>query len=69
MFNILFYRAGVIEELGENVSQWNIGDKVMALLPGGGYAECMIQCLYLIFIKSNTFCRLYCTIISYYENT
>lgn len=31
--------AGVIEELGESVKGWNIGDKVMTLVGGGGYAE------------------------------
>ncbi len=35
--------AGVVEKTGENVDQWNIGDKVYGLLPGGGYAEyCVI---------------------------
>jgi NADPH2:quinone reductase len=31
--------SGVIAELGEGVSAWKTGDKVCALLPGGGYAE------------------------------
>ncbi len=31
--------AGEIVELGANVSEFNIGDKVCALTPGGGYAE------------------------------
>lgn len=31
--------SGTIEETGENVSDWNVGDQVCALLPGGGYAE------------------------------
>lgn len=31
--------AGVIEELGSNVSGWKVGDRVMALVGGGGYAE------------------------------
>lgn len=31
--------AGVIEALGSEVSGWQVGDRVCALLPGGGYAE------------------------------
>ena len=31
--------AGIIEEVGINVSQWKVGDHVCALLAGGGYAE------------------------------
>jgi NADPH2:quinone reductase len=31
--------AGEIAALGAGVSGWNVGDKVCALLPGGGYAE------------------------------
>jgi len=31
--------AGVIAEIGENVSQWKVGDKVCALIKNGGYAE------------------------------
>ncbi len=31
--------AGVIEELGESVSGFSVGDAVCALVPGGGYAE------------------------------
>lgn len=31
--------SGTVVELGPNVSRWKIGDKVCALLPGGGYAE------------------------------
>ena len=31
--------AGEVVEVGEGVSKWKIGDPVMALLPGGGYAE------------------------------
>lgn len=31
--------SGTVATLGEGVSQWNEGDKVCALLEGGGYAE------------------------------
>ena len=31
--------SGIITEIGKDVSNWNIGDKVCALLGGGGYAE------------------------------
>ncbi len=31
--------AGTVAALGEGVSQWQIGDAVCALTPGGGYAE------------------------------
>ncbi|MDK3017372.1 NAD(P)H-quinone oxidoreductase [Pseudodonghicola flavimaris] len=31
--------SGEVVALGEGVSDWAIGDKVCALLPGGGYAE------------------------------
>jgi NADPH2:quinone reductase len=31
--------AGVIAETGTNVTRWKIGDKVCALVSGGGYAE------------------------------
>jgi len=31
--------AGVVVALGERTSRWRIGDKVMALTHGGGYAE------------------------------
>ena len=31
--------SGVIADLGEGVEGWKTGDKVCALLPGGGYAE------------------------------
>ncbi|MDJ0394261.1 NAD(P)H-quinone oxidoreductase [Rhodococcus sp. G-MC3] len=31
--------SGIISELGEGVHGWNVGDRVCALLAGGGYAE------------------------------
>lgn len=31
--------AGVVEETGSGVRDWSPGDRVFALLPGGGYAE------------------------------
>lgn len=31
--------AGVIEQLGPNVSGWRVGDRVLSLVGGGGYAE------------------------------
>ena len=31
--------AGVIKEVAPNVTKWKVGDKVCALLGGGGYAE------------------------------
>jgi len=31
--------AGVVEAVGAAVTHWKVGDRVCALLPGGGYAE------------------------------
>ena len=31
--------AGIIAAVGEDVVDWQVGDRVCALLPGGGYAE------------------------------
>lgn len=31
--------AGIVLEVGEKVTKWRVGDKVCALLGGGGYAE------------------------------
>lgn len=31
--------SGTIVDIGDNVTDWNMGDEVCALLPGGGYAE------------------------------
>lgn len=30
--------SGVIEDIGDSVTQWKVGDEVMALVSGGGYA-------------------------------
>lgn len=34
--------AGEVSALGEGVTQWQVGDRVCALLAGGGYAECVV---------------------------
>jgi len=31
--------AGIVKEIGKNTSKFQVGDKVCALLGGGGYAE------------------------------
>ncbi len=31
--------SGVVERIGDGVAGWQVGDRVMALLAGGGYAE------------------------------
>jgi putative PIG3 family NAD(P)H quinone oxidoreductase len=31
--------AGTVSEVGAGVGDWKVGDRAMALLPGGGYAE------------------------------
>ena len=31
--------AGVIDSIGSNVHEWKVGDRVCAILTGGGYAE------------------------------
>lgn len=31
--------AGTVSTVGANVHQWKVGDKVCALVTGGGYAE------------------------------
>jgi tumor protein p53-inducible protein 3 len=31
--------SGVVQEVGAKVTGWKVGDRVMALIPGGGYAE------------------------------
>jgi putative PIG3 family NAD(P)H quinone oxidoreductase len=41
--------AGVVESLGEGVTEWRVGDRVCALVSGGGYATLCVapapQCL------------------------
>ena len=34
--------AGEVTEIGSDVTRWNIGDKVCALLAGGGYAQTVV---------------------------
>ena len=34
--------SGIIEATGDDASQWQIGDRVMALVNGGGYAEYVV---------------------------
>lgn len=34
--------AGTVEAIGEGVTGWSIGDRVAALLAGGGYAEAVV---------------------------
>lgn len=31
--------SGMVDAVGEQVGEWRVGDRVCALLPGGGYAE------------------------------
>jgi len=31
--------AGIVDEIGKDVTKWKKGDKVFGLIPGGGYAE------------------------------
>ena len=36
--------SGRVEQLGEGVARWRVGDAVCALLPGGGYAQyCVVH--------------------------
>lgn len=39
--SLTFTSAGEVAEVGPAVTKWKVGDKVMALLAGGGYAECL----------------------------
>jgi putative PIG3 family NAD(P)H quinone oxidoreductase len=34
--------AGEVDQVGDGVTRWAIGDRVCALLGGGGYAECAV---------------------------
>lgn len=31
--------SGIVEAMGESASRWRVGDRVCAIIPGGGYAE------------------------------
>lgn len=35
--------SGIVESIGKGCTKWNIGDKVMGLLSGGGYAEYVVM--------------------------
>jgi NADPH:quinone reductase len=35
--------AGTVDAVGEGVTTWSVGDTVMGILGGGGYAECAIS--------------------------
>jgi NADPH2:quinone reductase len=41
--------AGIVESLGDGVTEWHVGDRVCALVSGGGYADLCVapapQCL------------------------
>jgi len=46
--------SGVVEKVGEDVKNWKEGDRVMALLPGGGYAQfCVVPAGMLMPIPDN----------------
>lgn len=46
--------AGTIDSLGENVQGWKIGDRVCAILSGGGYAEyCVVPAVQALPIPEN----------------
>ena len=34
--------AGTVEEIGPDVAGWSVGDAVMGITGGGGYAECVV---------------------------
>lgn len=41
-FTLGFEAAGTIEEVGENVADWKVGQRVMASMQSGGYAEYVV---------------------------
>ncbi len=46
--------AGVVAALGEGATKHKIGDKVMSLAPGGGYAEyCAVPALHAVTVPNN----------------
>jgi NADPH2:quinone reductase len=46
--------AGIVTELGDGVTQWQIGDRIMALTHGGGYAEyCRVHASHCLPVPEN----------------
>ncbi len=46
--------AGVVEQVGQGVTKWQIGDQVCAILSGGGYAEfCVVPSEQVLPIPTN----------------
>lgn len=47
--------AGRVTALGAGVSEWQVGDRVAALAPGGGYAEfCVVPAAHALPVPENT---------------
>ena len=56
-------RAGEVVKVGSEVTDWKVGDRVMSILPGGGYAQCtmMTKCT---LIRGTNICISDCAIPS-----